>query len=510
MTSTIKRLAICALVSLLVLVAGPGQPARAADYAAPGPFRAGWRQVTVTRPGGGAFTARLFYPATATGAGTAYDGSAAPYPALSSGHGFLTNRSYYQSTLEHLATWGYFVIATESGMELFPNHSNYADDLRYCLTYLETAAADSASWLFGQVDVTRFGLAGHSMGGGASILAAARDARVDAVASLAAAETNPSAQAAMTSVLVPIRLIVGSSDGIVSPSTTRAMYDNGRPPRQFAAIQGGWHCGFLDSNLLFGCDSGPLARAEQLRRTRRLLTEFFNLYLKGDQGPWRVVWGPDWDADPQVLTDRDAGLALAPATQIGITYFGAEAAYTLTLTNSSPYTTSYTLLAEENAWPVAFAPPQTASLAPGQATTVQAVVQTPAGVMLAGDRALVSARSDRDGGTRSYGWLDTQALIFAASIARSDEILVLTWTASAADCTYQIYRSIAPYFAPDADTLLATVPAGSSSYDDTTPGIVGDPVVNYAYVVRAACGSSAVDAGRVGEFDFSLAPGATP
>ncbi len=508
MTPTIKRLSICALVSLLVLAAGLGQPAWAADYAAPGPFRAGWRQVTVARPGGGTFTARLFYPATATGEGTAYDGSAAPYPAISFGHGFLTNRSYYQSTLEHLATWGYFVIATESGMELFPNHSAYADDLRYCLTYLETAAADSASWLFGQVDVTRFGLSGHSMGGGASILAAARDARVDAVANLAAAETNPSAQAAMTNVLVPIRLIVGSSDGIVSPSTTRAMYDNGRPPRQFVAIQGGWHCGFLDSNNL-GCDSGPLARAEQLRRTRRLLTEFFNLYLKGDQGPWRAVWGPDWNDDPQVITERVPGQALAPATQTGMTYFGAETSYSLNLTNSSPYATSYTLLAEENAWPAAFLPAQTAILAPGQATTVQVIVQAPAGAPLAGDSALVSARSDRDGGTRSYGWLDTQALIFAASIARSDETLVLTWTASVAACTYQIHRSITPYFVPGAATLLATMPAGSSSYNDTTPGIVGDPAVNSAYVVRAACGSSSVDAGRVGEFDFSLTPGAT-
>ena len=505
----IKWLMVFTFFLLLGLAAGPGPVASAADYSAPGPFRAGWQQVTVSRPGGSTFTARLFYPATVTGQGTPYDASAAPYPAISFGHGFLTGRSYYQSTLEHLATWGYFVIATESGMGLFPNHSNYADDLRYALTYVETANADPASWLLGQVDVAHFGVAGHSMGGGASILAAARDTRVDAVVNMAAAETNPSATASMPAVQVPIRLIVGSADGIVSPSTTQAMYNNGHPPRQFANIQGGWHCGFLDSNNL-GCDSGSMARAAQLQRTRRLLTEFFNLYLKGDQAPWRAVWGPEWDDDPQVIISLDAGQALAPEVQVGETYFGAEAAYMLTLTNSSPYATSYTLLAEENAWPLAFSPAVTPSLGPGQTTTVQMTVRPPAGTTAVQEGALVSARSDRDAGTRSYARVATQALAFAAAIARDGDALVLTWTASDADCSYRVHRATAPYFAPAAGTLIDTLPRGSSAATDETPGIVGDPAINYTYLVRAVCGATWVDASYLGEFDFGLNPGMVP
>lgn len=508
MSSTSRRVLALLFVLLWGLAARPGLAAEPIDYAGPGPFRAGWQQVTVSRPGGGAFTARLFYPATATGAGATYDASAAPYPAISFGHGFFTSRSYYQSTLEHLATWGYFVIATESEMGLFPNHSNYADDLRYCLTYLESANLNASSWLFGQVDAAHFGLSGHSMGGGASILAAARDERVDAVASLAAAETNPSAEAAMASVTVPVRLIVGSADGIVAPSTTLAMYDNGHPPRQFANIQGGWHCGFLDSSILFVCDSGPLARADQLRRTRRLLTEFFNLYLKGDQGPWRAVWGPEWDDDPQVVTARDAGLALAPDAQAGEAYLGGEASYLLTLTNGSPYATAYTLLAEENVWPVFFTPAVTPVLASGQAAAVQVVVRPPAGAAAGGDRALVSARSNRDGGTRHFAWIETQALAFTAGIARAGDALALTWTASSAACSYQVHRSTTPYFTPAPGTLIQTLPPGSSATTDETPGVVGDPAINYAYLVVAVCGSSAVDGGYLGEFDYSLVPGA--
>lgn len=494
---------------MLLAAVWPGSTAEATDYAAPGPFQAGWRQITVSRPNGSTFTARLFYPATEKGENKPYNGSAAPYPAISFGHGYLTSRSFYQSTLEHLATWSYFVVATDSGMDLFPDHSKYADDLRYCLTYLENANADPTSWLYGQVDTAHFGLSGHSMGGGASILAAARDSRVVALANMAAAETSPSAKAAMADVRIPVRLIVGSADKIVSPSTTRAMYDNGNPPKQFSNIQGGWHCGFLDSYNL-GCDSGPMPRADQLRLTRRLLTEFFNLYLKGDQGPWQAVWGPEWDDDPLVVTDRDAGVTWHPPLQSAETYLGAEVTYTVTLTNTSPYVTSYTMLAEDTPWPPTFVPVQTPALNPGAAISVQVTVQPPADDIPATETVLISARVDRDGGTRAYGWIETHALIFETHIEPTDQGLLLTWTASTANCSYRVYRATIPYFEPDTSTLIATLPPGSSAYLDQTPGVIGDPDVNYTYQVRAVCGTSAVDSGYLGEFDFRLTPGALP
>jgi hypothetical protein len=110
---------------------GDRAAARPASLSEPGPFAAGWRQVTVQRPAGGQFPALLFYPAMAQGEGAPYDGSGAPYPAISFGHGYLQPPTRYQSTLEHLATWGYFVIATKSGLELFPDHEEYAADLRW-------------------------------------------------------------------------------------------------------------------------------------------------------------------------------------------------------------------------------------------------------------------------------------------------------------------------------------------------------------------------------------------
>ena len=143
------------------------------------------------------------------------------------------------------------------------------------------------------------------MGGGASILAAAADSRIRAVANLAAADTNPSAVTAMESVFVPVSLIAGSDDSIVPVgSHGQLMYNNGFATKQLAIIQGGYHCGFMDSNILF-CDSGSISRAEQLAITRHLLTAFFELHLKDDYTVWGWIWGPAMQNDSRWTVQLD-------------------------------------------------------------------------------------------------------------------------------------------------------------------------------------------------------------
>lgn len=380
-----------------------------ADLSDPGPYRAGWVQVSVPRPGGGSFNALLFYPATTSGQGAAYDGSGAPYPGITFGHGWITAVTRYQSTLEHLATWGYFIIASESYGGLFPDHSAFADDLRWCLTYLENQHANPGSWLYQQVDTANFGASGHSMGGGASILATQRDTRIRALANMAAAETNPSAIAAIGAVFVPVCLIAGDEDSIVPPeSHTILMYDNALAPRRLPLLDGGWHCGFLDSSF-FGCDNGSLPRATQLALARGLLTGFFNLYLKSDQTVWRQVWGPELYLEPMINNTRaDPGSVLDP-NQAGAHGFGGQAVQVeFLLTNSGPLPTSYTVLVEDNTWPTTPTPAQTTMLNPGESTVVSVTVEIDEAPGTGADTALLSARSDLDGGTRTYATLTTE------------------------------------------------------------------------------------------------------
>lgn len=300
----VSRVSLLGLAVIAALTFAGVRHASAQDLGAAGPFAPGWRTVTVTRPGGSTFTSRLFYPAVAPGqnasivsvASAAAVGVGA-FPAVSFGHGFLQAVTQYQSTCEHLATWGVLVIAPESEGGLTPNHANFALDLRHALTYLEQRNEDAASDLFGRVDVQKFGLSGHSMGGGASMLAAAADSRVRIVANLAAAETNPSAVAASASIRCPVFLITGSQDTITPPASHgNLMYAALVSPRQQPVIVGGFHCGFTDAGFLF-CDSGSITRAQQLLITRRLLAaaflHHFDSPLGGAGAAWRAVWGPD-------------------------------------------------------------------------------------------------------------------------------------------------------------------------------------------------------------------------
>ena len=398
-----QRSRVVAAVVLMVL-----SPALA-DLSTPGPYGAGWVEVAVPRPGGGSFDALLFYPATSSGQGATYEGSGAPYPAISFGHGWITAATRYQSTLEHLASWGYFVIASKSYGGLFPDHSAFADDLRWCLTYLEDQDADPGSWLHEQVDTAAFGVSGHSMGGGASILAAERDSRIRVVANMAAAETNPSAIDAIAGVQVPVFLIAGDDDSIAPPlGHTIPMYDSAFAPRRLPLLDGGWHCGFLDSSF-FGCDSGSLPRETQLALTRGMLTAFFNLYLKHDQAVWREVWGPELYAEPLIDNTRlDAGIALNP-NQVSLHGYGGQTVQVeVLLTNTGPLATSYSLLLDDNAWPTVSMPAQTTVLNSGASTTVTVTVEITAGPGTATDTALLSARSDLDEGTRAYATLMTE------------------------------------------------------------------------------------------------------
>jgi dienelactone hydrolase len=309
-----------------------------ADLADPGPFPAGYRTVTVTRPGGSTFTARLHYPAAAPGgAGAAIAAAGNPFPAISFGHGFLQAVTQYQSTCQHLATHGYLVIASESEGGLAPSHSAFAADLSHCLSWLEIQNTTPGAELFGRVDVAAFGLSGHSMGAGASLLAAAADLRVRCIANLAAAETNPSAIAAMAGIRAPVYLITGSQDTIVSPATNgQRMYAAASAPRQLPLIAGGFHCGFTDASFLF-CDSGGISRAQQLAITRRLLTACFNTHLKGDAAAWEQVWGDQAPASAGVTLTSDPGLTVAVApVAVAAAPGGLTDPLLITLTSSRP------------------------------------------------------------------------------------------------------------------------------------------------------------------------------
>lgn len=382
--------------------------AQGSSLSQPGRYRAGFRTVTVTRANSTTFTARLFYPATTAGQNTTYDGSGAPYPAITFGHGFFQTVSTYQSTLEHLATHGYFVIATNSESGLFPNHQNFANDLRTSLDYLTQENSNSASTLFNQVAINNFGASGHSMGGGASILAASQDTRIKALANLAAAETNPSATAAMSGVTAPAMLISGSADTIVPVSSNgQLMYNAVTTPKILPIIQGAWHCGFQDGNG-FGCDSGTITREQQLRESRRLLTAFFNLYLARDETNWKQVWGSDLQNN-LVNAQSNSGIEIAPQTQTVTVSPGVESAFSVSITNRGSIAESYRILCDpQRLWALDATSEQTILLQPNQTALVTFIPTRVGNRPQLSSQIVVSARKMSDGLTRNFARVTLQ------------------------------------------------------------------------------------------------------
>jgi dienelactone hydrolase len=269
---------------------GLPRPALSAAYARPGPFAVEVRDVNVSRTaaGGGDFAALLFVPLPIAGAATM---EASPVVAF--GHGYLTPVDRYASSLRHLASWGLTVIAPRSAGGLLPDHAGLAADLSTAGAWVVTAA-DADDWPGLPVDAHAFATSGHSMGGGAAVLAAAADPRVVTVATLAAADTRPSAIEAAGRLKVPALFVAGSDDSITPPDQhQRPMFEaTVGVPAEARVIDGGSHCGFLDDPILPGiiCDSGRLDPDEQSALSRTALVSWLRWQLMADEAAAALAW----------------------------------------------------------------------------------------------------------------------------------------------------------------------------------------------------------------------------
>lgn len=258
------------------------------DPSTTGSFPVAYTDLTVSASGR-SFSARVWYPGTTAGANAPV--AAGTHPGLAFGHGFFQDISQYQSLLKHYASWGFITVAPKSQGGLFPSHSAFADDLNAALTWLTAQNTTSGSRFAGAVNTAHLGTSGHSMGGGAALLAASRNSAVRSVSTLAAAETNPSAVTASGTLGIPAQYVGGSADSIAGVADNqRKMFDAKSAPTQLRVITGGFHCGFEDSSG-FGCDSGTITRAAQQKLTQGVTTAYLLYTLDGDSSLYDQVWG---------------------------------------------------------------------------------------------------------------------------------------------------------------------------------------------------------------------------
>ena len=285
-----KKILFLLIISALQLWAQPENP---------GPYQAGWISGSLEREGRN-LSVRIYYPSFAEGSEAAIDTLHGPYQPVAFGHGFLMQNSYYISHYKHLASYGFVVIAPQ-----FPDtdHLQLAYDLLFCVDYIKAENANPASRFYNRIDTSKAGLSGHSMGGGASLLAAANDSSIAVAAPLAAAETNPSAIAVMDQIQGVVYLISAENDGITPPSQHQIpMYNAAKPVKGLPIIKGGNHTKFMDTRIWDWTDpNGYLSAEDQLRITRRYLAGIFNLFLKEDSSYFKYVFGEAAQNDDDII-----------------------------------------------------------------------------------------------------------------------------------------------------------------------------------------------------------------
>ena len=231
----------------------------------------------------------VYYPANTAGDNVAV--ASGQFPVITFGHGFAMAWDAYSNIWQRYAAMGYILAfpRTEGGtIAPPPVHYQFALDLRLVSQKVLALNTNSSSIFNGKI-MQKSGIMGHSMGGGASIVAASGNTNIDAVIGLAPAETNDtSAIAKATGVSVPALIFSGSVDAATPPADHHIpIYNNlGSSCKNFVSIIGGGHCYFGVDNFICNAGEGSsnitITRQEQQDRTYAILDPWLDFILRGN------------------------------------------------------------------------------------------------------------------------------------------------------------------------------------------------------------------------------------
>ncbi|MFN5335611.1 MAG: T9SS type A sorting domain-containing protein [Bacteroidota bacterium] len=232
----------------------------------------------------------IYYPATQTGTNTTVAGAnATVFPIISFGHGFVMTVDAYTNIWNMLVPEGYIVALPKTEGGFSPSHAEFGKDLAYVIQSMYQQNTLNTSIFFNKVAPMNV-VMGHSMGGGAAHLAASGSTVIKAIATLAAAETNPSAVSAASNFSIPSLVIAGSNDCVTPPASHQLLMYNATKSscKTYISITGGSHCYMANDNFncSFGessCGPGPsISRSEQHSLIKKYLLPWLNYQLKNN------------------------------------------------------------------------------------------------------------------------------------------------------------------------------------------------------------------------------------
>lgn len=238
----------------------------------------------------------IYYPADTAGDNKPFSTTISFLsPCISFGHGFVMTWDAYRNIWEGVVPYGYIIAFPKTEGSFSPSHLEFGKDLAFVLRKLKQLGATTGSLFFNKTDTMNC-VMGHSMGGGAAILAADLDPSIKSLAPLAAAETTPGAIAAAAGVSVPALIIAGNNDCITPPATNQEpMYAALTSIcKHYIGIKGGSHCQMAGSSTTcsFGeasCTLLPtITPATQQAKVNQYLVPWLNFHLRNDCASGRI------------------------------------------------------------------------------------------------------------------------------------------------------------------------------------------------------------------------------
>lgn len=160
----------------------------------------------------------IFYPVN--------EGESTPFPVIIFGHGWLMNFNSYDSFTAEMVENGVILVYPRTEEGIIPDHEEFAMDISFLKNVIQLENENQQSNLY-EIVLNETFATGHSMGGGASILATNMNESFSGLFNFAAAETNPSAIAAAANVVCPSIIFSADEDNIAPANDNQLpMYEN--------------------------------------------------------------------------------------------------------------------------------------------------------------------------------------------------------------------------------------------------------------------------------------------
>ncbi|MDO8999450.1 MAG: T9SS type A sorting domain-containing protein [Bacteroidota bacterium] len=225
----------------------------------------------------------IYYPATVAGSNVAV--ATGSFPVVVFGHGFVMDWGSYDNVFSLLSKRGYIVALPRTEGGFSPSHSEFGLDLAVVGNKLmQLNITNTLAPIFVGKVIQKLALAGHSMGGGSSFLAAKNNPSITCLFNFAAAQTNPTSSNAAKQVFVPTLIIGGQSDCVAPAATNQdKMWDSTAASKKYEIIiKNLTHCDFgngTNFNCTFGQNSSNCPNTVNNLTALNLYMNFVNPFL---------------------------------------------------------------------------------------------------------------------------------------------------------------------------------------------------------------------------------------